>query len=52
VPEFRAQAQNVVEYGLIIATIVIVVLLGTTSFGHMIEPWFASLAGHITTVGT
>ena len=48
----RARAQNVVEYGLIIATIVIVVLLGMTSFGRLIEPWFASLSGHITTLGT
>jgi hypothetical protein len=48
----RANAQNTVEYGLIIATIVIVVLLGMMSFGHLIAPWFAALAGRITTVGT
>jgi Flp pilus assembly pilin Flp len=48
----RERAQNVVEYGLIIATIVIVVLLGVASFGRLIEPWFASLAGRITTIGT
>jgi Flp pilus assembly pilin Flp len=42
----------VVEYGLIIAAIVIVVLLGVSSFGHLIEPWFASLAGHVTTLST
>jgi hypothetical protein len=28
------------------------VLLGVTTFGQQIEPWFASLAGRITTVGT
>jgi Flp pilus assembly pilin Flp len=44
--------QNTVEYGLIIATIVVVVLLGIASFGQLIEPWFALLAGRITTVGT
>jgi Flp pilus assembly pilin Flp len=44
--------QDVVEYGLIMATIAIVVLLGVTQFGHLIEPWFAALAGKITTIGT
>ena len=44
--------QNVVEYGLIIATIALVVLLGTYAFGIQIGPWFASLAGRITTTGT
>jgi Flp pilus assembly pilin Flp len=46
------RGQNVVEYGLLIATIVLVVLLGITAFGRQIEPWFAMLAGRITTVGT
>ena len=41
-----------VEYGLMLASIVIVVLLGVSAFGRQIEPWFASLAGLITTVGT
>jgi Flp pilus assembly pilin Flp len=52
VSRFREQAQNVVEYGLLIGTIVVVVLLGVTKFGSLIEPWFAALAGRITTVGT
>jgi Flp pilus assembly pilin Flp len=51
-PSLRQKSQNVVEYGLIVATIVLVVLLGVMSFGRLIEPWFASLASHITTVGT
>ena len=51
-PKVRGRAQNVVEYGLLIVTIVIVVLLGVTQFGYLIMPWFASLAGRITTVGT
>ena len=48
----RDRAQNVVEYGLIIASIAVVVLLGVARFGSLIVPWFAALAGHITTVGT
>jgi Flp pilus assembly pilin Flp len=52
VSRFRDKAQNVVEYGLLVGTIVVVVLLGVAKFGSLIEPWFAALAGHITTVGT
>jgi Flp pilus assembly pilin Flp len=48
----REPAQDIIEYGILIATIAVVVLLGVTAFGHQIEPWFAQLAGHITTVGT
>lgn len=44
-------AQNYVEYGLLIATIAVIVLLGVATFGQLIEPWFSSLAGHITTTG-
>jgi Flp pilus assembly pilin Flp len=51
-PRARGRAQNVVEYGLLIASIALVVLLGVAKFGTVIEPWFAALAGHITTVGT
>jgi Flp pilus assembly pilin Flp len=45
-------AQNVVEYGLIVATIAIVVLIATIAFGTEIRPWFQVLAGRVTTVGT
>jgi hypothetical protein len=48
----RGRAQNVVEYGLLIVSIVAAVLLGVARFGTLIEPWFAELAGHVTTVGT
>jgi len=49
----RAQrGQDVIEYGIIIATIAVVILLGMTTFGHQITPWFGQLAGRITTVGT
>jgi Flp pilus assembly pilin Flp len=48
----RAAAQNVVEYGILLATIAIIVLIGTMAFGNQIEPWFQQLAGRITTTGT
>jgi Flp pilus assembly pilin Flp len=44
--------QDVVEYGLIVATIALVVLIGTMAFGNQIRPWFEHLAGMITTTGT
>ena len=43
--------QDVVEYGLLIATIAIVVLVGVSFFGTQIEAWFRTLAGRITTTG-
>jgi Flp pilus assembly pilin Flp len=48
----KEPAQDLVEYGLLIASIAVVVLLGVTAFGQQILPWFQQLAGHITTVGT
>jgi Flp pilus assembly pilin Flp len=48
----RQRAQDVVEYGMIIATIAVVVLIGTMAFGTLIQPWFVNLAGRITTTGT
>ena len=44
--------QDVVEYGLLIATIAIVVLIGVGIFGNNINSWFQHLAGRITTTGT
>ena len=44
--------QDVVEYGLLIATIAIVVLVATSAFGTSITAWFSKLAGRITTTGT
>lgn len=43
--------QDVVEYGLLIATIAIVVLVGVSFFGNQIQVWFHNLAGRITTTG-
>ncbi len=47
----RDVAQNALEYGLLIATIALIVLLGTMAFGSMIGPWFNALAGRVTTIG-
>lgn len=44
--------QDVVEYGLLIATIAIVVLIGVSIFGSNVNLWFQTLAGRITTTGT
>ena len=44
--------QDVVEYGLLIATIAIVVLVATSAFGTQIAAWFNRLAGRITTTAT
>jgi pilus assembly protein Flp/PilA len=44
--------QDVVEYGLLIATIAIVVLIGVGIFGQNITTWFQNLSTRITTVGT
>ena len=44
--------QDVVEYGLLIATIAIVVLIATSAFGSQISAWFNRLAGRITTTAT
>ena len=41
--------QDVVEFGLLVATIAIVVLLATSAFGTEINAWFTGLAGRITT---
>jgi Flp pilus assembly pilin Flp len=41
--------QDVVEYGLLIATIAIVVLVGISFFGNNISAWFDTLARRITT---
>ena len=44
--------QDVVEYGVIIATIAVIVLIGTAAFGAQLGPWFHILAARITTTGT
>jgi pilus assembly protein Flp/PilA len=46
------EGQDVVEYGLLIATIAIVVLIGVGIFGQNINHWFQTLAARITTTGT
>jgi len=46
------EGQDVVEYGILIATIAIVILISTTAFGSQISAWFDRLAGRITTTAT
>ena len=48
----QEDGQDVVEYGLLIATIAIVVLVATQLFGASISDWFSRLSGRITTTGT
>ena len=48
----RQHGQSVVEYGLLMAAVALVVLLGVHAFGQEILAWFIPLAGRITTVGT
>jgi Flp pilus assembly pilin Flp len=51
-PAHRAlRAQNVVEYGLLLASIVVLVLLVVTGFEHHMDGWFGWLAGRITATG-
>jgi len=44
--------QDVVEYGILLATVALVELLATTAFGNQIDVWFGTLAKRITTTGT
>jgi pilus assembly protein Flp/PilA len=48
---YRQAGQNVVEYGLLIATIALVVLVGTNAFGDAISSWFSGLATQVTGAG-
>jgi Flp pilus assembly pilin Flp len=43
------EGQDVVEYGLLVATIGLVVLASTAFFGGQISAWFSNLAHRITT---
>jgi Flp pilus assembly pilin Flp len=45
-------AQNTVEYGLLVATIALIVMLGINAFGSQIMAWFIVLAGAIAQTGT
>ncbi|MBV9547061.1 MAG: Flp family type IVb pilin [Chloroflexi bacterium] len=40
--------QDVVEYGLLVATIGLVVLVGTGAFGSNISTWFGTLSSKVT----
>jgi Flp pilus assembly pilin Flp len=43
------EGQDVVEYGLLVATIGLVVLAGTAAFGSNIQTWFSTLSNKVTT---
>lgn len=43
--------QNSVEYGLLIAGIVVLVLLGVALWGGVLHDWFAGLAASIVNQG-
>ena len=43
------EGQDVVEYGLLVATIGLVVLAGTAFFGGQISSWFSVLGNRVTT---
>jgi Flp pilus assembly pilin Flp len=47
----RQKAQEVVEYGLLMATIVLLVLIGLPMFGSTLQAWFNGLAARIATTG-
>jgi len=48
----RSHGQNIVEYGLMIASVALVVLFGVHAFGQELLLWFTPLAARITTTGT
>ncbi|MBO0885092.1 MAG: hypothetical protein J2P17_33120, partial [Mycobacterium sp.] len=43
-----SHGQSIVEYGLIVAAIAIVVLLGVGYFGDRLEAWLLALVGRLT----
>jgi Flp pilus assembly pilin Flp len=45
----REEAQDSVEYGLLIAIVAIVILLAVFSFGDQIHEWFLRLSVQVTT---
>jgi len=50
IPSETNDRNDLVEYGLLIATIAIIVLVATLNFGAMISPWFEALANRIVTI--
>jgi Flp pilus assembly pilin Flp len=46
-----ARGEGMVEYGLLLATIALVVLLGAGSFGQLVFAWFQALALRIVATG-
>jgi Flp pilus assembly pilin Flp len=44
----RTTGQSTVEYGLIVATIAVLVLIGALGFGESLREWFEVLVQRIT----
>jgi Flp pilus assembly pilin Flp len=44
----RARSQTVIEYGLLLATVAVLVLLGGSAFGELIRRWLDGLIRGIT----
>ncbi|HEY1295446.1 MAG TPA: hypothetical protein VGJ60_20400 [Chloroflexota bacterium] len=44
------RAQALVEYGLLVATIVVLILIAATLWGGALQAWFAALVGRVTAV--
>ena len=45
----RQRSQDSVEYGLIVATLAILTLVGVRAFGGLIEVWFAGIIRLVVT---
>ncbi|MBI4491273.1 MAG: Flp family type IVb pilin [Chloroflexi bacterium] len=41
------EGQDVVEYGLLIATIALIVLVGSTAFGGVVNDWFTNIGAKV-----
>jgi Flp pilus assembly pilin Flp len=46
------RGQSTAEYGLIVATVAVLVLMGMNAFGNAMHTWFDVLASRIVTSGT
>jgi Flp pilus assembly pilin Flp len=49
---YRLPAQDAAEFGLLIATVAVLVLLAVTALGGQVDVWFHQLAGRVVTLGS
>ena len=47
----RQRGQSVVEYGLLMASVGVALLLGANAFGAVLHAWYATLFTRITSTG-